>query len=195
MSIENKSIKKKLYVYVDESGQDTKGLIFVVSVLVLEDEKPSVSGFLEEAEKESGKKNAKWNGCNYEFRKKYIEYLLKSEALKKKIFFDTFSDVIKYIELTSFASAKAILKKSGDNYKATIFVDGLKKKEIEVFKRGLRDLHIKVRKVRGVKKDENNSFIRLVDAICGLVRDAGEGEAWAKTILEKLQDRSIVSKL
>ena len=34
--------KQKLYAYVDESGQDTKGSMFVVSVLVLEEERETV---------------------------------------------------------------------------------------------------------------------------------------------------------
>ena len=39
--------KKKLYAYVDESGQDTFGRIFVVSVVVLESEQRALSGDLE----------------------------------------------------------------------------------------------------------------------------------------------------
>ena len=37
-----KAKSKKLYVYVDESGQDTKGLIFVVGILVFEKEKSAL---------------------------------------------------------------------------------------------------------------------------------------------------------
>ena len=42
-----KKTKKKLYAYVDESGQDTKGLVFVVSVLILEKEREEISEELE----------------------------------------------------------------------------------------------------------------------------------------------------
>lgn len=185
--MKNKSKKKKLYAYVDESGQDTKGLIFVVSVLVLENEIIEVCSELEKIETESGKKNIKWNKSHHKFRKAYIESILKTEILKRKIFFEIFSDTKEYIELTSFATAKAILKKAGeDEYKVTVFVDGLKKKEIEIFSKGLRDLRIRTRKIRGVKKDENNAFIRLVDAICGLIRDAEDENTWAKKIIKKL---------
>ena len=179
--------KKKLYAYVDESGQDTRGLIFVVSVLILENELDVVCTELEKVEFESKKKNVKWNKSHYAFRKAYIEGILKMEKIKGKIFFEIFSDTKKYIELTSFATAKAILKKTGNGeYKVTVFVDGFKKKEIEIFSRGLRDLKIRTRKIRGVKKDENNAFIRLVDAICGLVRDTEDEDSWAKKITAKL---------
>ena len=98
--------------------------------------------------------------------------------------------------MTSFATAKAILKKSGkDDYKVTVFVDGFKKKEIEIFSKGLRDLNIRTRKIRGVKKDENNAFIRLVDAICGLVRDKEDGNEWAGKITAKLIKEKYIREL
>jgi hypothetical protein len=151
---------------------------------------------LEKIEVESGKKNTKWNKSKHNFRKNYISEITKIEKLKRRIFFDTFSDTKKYIELTSFATAKAILKKTGsENYKVTVFVDGFKKKEVEIFIKGLRDLKIKTRKIRSVKKDENNAFIRLVDAICGLVRDASDKNEWAVKALSKLKKEKLVSEL
>ena len=187
---------KKLYAYVDESGQDTKGLVFVVSILILEQERDLIYEELEKIEAKTGKKNVKWNKSRHEFRKAYIEEIVKVEKLKRGIFFDTFSDTKKYIELTSFATAKAILKKvNKDEYKVTIFIDGFRKKEIEIFSRGLKDLRISTKKIRGVKKDENNAFIRLVDAICGLVRDADEKNEWAMKALAKLKKEKLVSEL
>jgi len=192
----SKKPKKKLYAYVDESGQDTKGLVFVVSILVLEEERELIYDELEKIESNTGKGNMKWNKSRHEYRKAYIEKIAKFEELKKRIFFDTFSDTKKYIELTSFATAKSILKKiDNEDYKVTVFVDGFKKKEIAVFIKGLRDLKIKTRKIRGVKKDENNAFIRLVDAICGLVRDANDNGEWAKKAMSKLKKERILIEL
>lgn len=191
-----KSKKRKLCAYVDESGQDTKGLLFVVSVLILEEEKEMICAELEKIESESGKKNSKWNKARPEFRRKYIESIAGLEKLKNRLFYDIFSDTKKYVEMTSFATAKAILKKAGnDKYTATIFVDGFKKKEIDVFSRGFRDLHIRTRKIRGVKRDENSAFIRLVDAICGLVRDMNDGQEWAKKAIGKLKMERVLNEL
>jgi len=168
----------------------------VVGILVFEKEGKIIEDFLENIERDSYKKNTKWNKSRHEFRKAYIENLFKADIFQEKIFFEIFGDTKKYIELTSFATAKAILKKTKKfEYKATVFVDGFRKKEIEIFSRGLRDLRIKTRKIRGVKKDENNAFIRLVDAICGLVRDAEADSAWAKASLAKLKKARIVSEI
>ncbi|QQS61159.1 MAG: DUF3800 domain-containing protein [Candidatus Moraniibacteriota bacterium] len=188
--------QKKLYLYADESGQDTHGKFFVVSAFVTEKERSQLESFLFDIEKKSGKKNSKWNGSKYEFRQIYIEQLLEWKMARYSLFFGVFKDTVQYIDLTSLLCAKAILKKSkGKPYKATLFIDGFKKKEVDIFKKGLRDLHIHARKIRGVKKDENNAFIRLVDAMCGLIRDAEEGDVWALSIVKKLLTKNILSRL
>lgn len=95
--------------------------------------------------------------------------------------------------MTAYATAKAVLQRvQRDDYVVTVFVDGLRKGEMPQFARGLRDLHIKRRKIRGVRKDENNSLIRLADAVCGLVRDARDGNDWAHSVLQKLEKREII---
>lgn len=191
-----KNKRKKFSAYVDESGQDTKGFLFVVSILVLENEESGLANILGDIEKKSKKRNIKWNKSKYSFRREYIEKLAVLRELKGMIFFDIFHDSKEYIELTSFATAKAILKRAGkEDYKVSVFVDGLKRKEVDVFSRGLRDLRIRTRKIRGVKKDENNVYIRLVDALCGLVRDAKGGEKWAEDILEKLKKSRVITEL
>ena len=65
--------KQKLYAYVDESGQDTKGGIFVVSIVVLENERDAVRERLEEIEQRTGKGAVKWHKSKHEFRRAYIE--------------------------------------------------------------------------------------------------------------------------
>ena len=46
-----------------------------------------------------------------------------------------------------------------------------------------------------MKKDENNAFIRFVDSICGLVRQAEKGDEWAENILKKLKDDQIIKEV
>ncbi len=52
--------KQKLYAYVDESGQDTEGEKFLVSVVVLEKERDKLRSALRAIEKQSGKGLKKW---------------------------------------------------------------------------------------------------------------------------------------
>lgn len=184
-----------MYVYVDESGQDTGGIMFVVSALVLQEEREQILEILRAIEERSKKGNMKWRKSRYAYRQSYLEEIKLCGYLHNKIFFEVFSDTKKYIELTAYAAAKAILKNAKGDYRATVFIDGFRKREVEVFTRDLRDLHIKTRKVRGVKRDENNAFIRLVDAIRGLVRDAYEGDKNAKALLDEFKSRRIITEL
>ena len=144
---------QKLYAYVDESGQDTKGRLFVVGIVMLEQEREKIAQELERIEEQSKKLVKKWHRASRDNRIAYFEGITRSRVFHDTLFFEIFTENKKYIEMTSYATAKAILKKtSGDNYTAAIFIDGFRKREIEVFTQGLRDLRIKRRKVRGVKK-------------------------------------------
>lgn len=190
-----KQVAKKLYAYVDESGQDTKGLLFVVSVLVVESARDALRAELETIETKTGKKNIKWHKARPASRQAYINAINRLRLLKNSIFFNRFSTGTAYLELTAFATAKAILKRASGNYKIAVYVDGLNRREAPVFTKALRDLRIHARKVRGVRKDENDAFIRLVDAVCGLIRDADEKNPWAVSMLQQLGDTGVITEL
>jgi len=187
---------QKLYAYVDESGQDTKGALFVVSVVVLEEEREDITKELERIEKESGKKNVKWHKARPEFREAYLRNITQSPLFINTLFFETFSESKEYLEMTSYATAKAILKKAADRaYRVTVYVDGFNAAEVSHLRQELKALNIKQRKVKGVRRDENNALIRLADALCGLVRDARDGNLSASDILRMLGKKKIVTAL
>lgn len=188
-------IKQKLYAYVDETGQDTEGHFFLVGVLVVGKTRDNLADKLREIEISSRKRNAKWHKARPQYRMEYLEAVAGLKNLKGTLFFEAFSDPRKYVELSSFTTAKAILRRAGEDYKVSVFVDGFNARERELFSRGLRELRVKTSKIRSVKKDENDEFIRLVDAICGVVRDALEGQVWAGDMVKKLMARKILTEL
>jgi len=51
---------QKLYCYVDETGQDTKGRLFLVAVVVLVSDRENLRSKLRKAEQISGKGIKKW---------------------------------------------------------------------------------------------------------------------------------------
>ena len=51
---------QKLYCYVDETGQDTQGNLFIVSVVIAEDERVRLLKQLEQIEKSTRKGRRKW---------------------------------------------------------------------------------------------------------------------------------------
>lgn len=187
---------QKLYCYIDESGQDTKGKFFVVSVVILEENRQEILQELEKIENESGKRQIKWHKVRPLFRKIYFEKIAQAVLFGGTIFFENFTSGDYYLKMTSYATAKAILKKAQKKpYTASIYVDGFNKKEVANFSKELRALQINKKNVRGVKRDENNAFIRFADALCGLIRDQEDGREWAIEMVRKLKKRGIVSAL
>lgn len=177
---------------MDESGQDTEGRFFVVGIIVTEENRDSIIKELEVIEQDSGKNNMKWHSARPQFREKYLALIAQSSLLKNQAFFDTFTNSKQYIEMSSFATARAILRKAKEDYSASIFVDGFNKRELEKFERGLKALRIKKKKLRGVRRDENNALIRFADAICGLIRDVEDDNKTAISLLRQLRKHGVV---
>lgn len=185
---------QKLYCYVDETGQDTRGELFLVSVVITEKEQEKLRNKLKTIEEQSRKKNPKWIKTKKEVKEKYLSGVIENSLFKNKIFYAQYSHTKIYTDLTIYSVAKAILRKASKNYTANIFIDGLSKNERKKFSVGLRKLNIKVRKVRGAK-DQNEILIRLTDAIAGFIRDYLEKEKYTNKFYSRAVRNGIIQKL
>ena len=68
--------KSKLYCYVDETGQDTKGKFFLVTVVLKEQSHLTIlQAKLEEIEKATKKNFLKWTKTSFAVRKNYLRRL------------------------------------------------------------------------------------------------------------------------
>ena len=186
--------KTKLYCFVDETGQDTKGELFLV-VVVLHDSTDLVllEKKLEILEDRSGKNKLKWKKTSKDIKKKYLEGLVNIKELRNSIFYSTYSWTKEYSKLTSLTIAKAILSKNYESYEASIVIDGLNDRERGIVTKELKGLRIKYRKVRGIK-DEQSVFIRLADAMAGLLRDMTEKQSYTNRFVKELVKRGVVSE-
>ena len=186
----------KLYAYVDESGQDTRGQFFVVSVVLLGTERDQVLQQLEALELRSRKGRAKWRKARYTFRQAYIDGLSSVPGLAGSLFVTVFRETQEYVDLTVEATARAIHAKIPHaHYRVTIFVDGLTRHERPRFAAALRERHIARKKVRGVRDETSSAGVRLADALCGLCRDVEDGEPWATEAFSRLQQRGWIRRL
>ena len=71
------------------------------------------------------------------------------------------------------------------NYEATVLIDALPRSLERAVGLRLRRSGIPAKKVRGVKKDENDALVRLADAVCGFVRTALEQRSSMRPLLEQ----------
>jgi len=185
---------QKLYCYVDESGQDTKGKIFLVSVVVTGKERDELRKKLNKIEKSSGKKAKKWTKTKRKQRENYIKQIIGNNSFIGRIYYSCYKDTKSYLDLTILSTAKAVYDRTKGDFETTVFVDGLKKTEYFRFGAGLRKLKIIVRKVRGIK-DESDEFIRLADAIAGFVRDSLENDKIMQELCKKAEEKEIIKKV
>jgi hypothetical protein len=188
-----KETKNKIYCYVDETGQDTGGKLFIVAVVVAQQDREETRKLLEEIEQRTGKKATKWQKSRSSKKKAYIERVFTHTIFHKKIYFSLYQENKAYQELTVLSIASAInASKTVGDYKASIFIDGLQKSEVAKVGAMLRKIGIHTEKVRGVR-DESNAIIRLADAVAGFVREYVEDVTYTK-VLYKLGVKNNVIK-
>lgn len=183
---------KKLYCYVDETGQDTLGRLFIVAVVVTDEQRDDLERYLEQLETSSGKKKRKWIKARAKEQQTYIEGLL-SDRVPARIYTRVYAGhASSYDELEVLAAAQALnlyRQHNGigaDDYSVTIIIDGLSKTMAARLGSEFRKLGVRTRKVIGAR-DESSATIRLADAIAGLVRDGVEGRQEYKALQTRLE--------
>src|SRR5258708_17917371 len=75
------TIMQKLHCYVDETGQDTVRTFYLVSVVVIEQERDALHSILETIEKETAKNKPKWNKSSTQSRAAYIRRGVRARSL------------------------------------------------------------------------------------------------------------------
>jgi hypothetical protein len=185
---------QKIYAFVDESGQETKGALFLVSVVVTNEDYEQINELLIEIEEQSGKRLKKWSKARFEYRLVYIEAVIGQPLFRGLILFSCHTNSQAYFDLTVETTARAIRHKNQAATPATVIVDGLRGRDVDRFKTRLRGSGVNVRKVRGAR-DESEPIVRLADAVAGFVRDFLEGQSYAAKLYEKALRDGIFSEL
>jgi hypothetical protein len=186
---------QKLYAYVDETGQDTEGDFFLVTVVVVGEERDGLIAELERIEHTSGKGLLKWQKTAYAHRLAYMRAIIDSPRFRGVSFFSRYHDTKEYLPLTGYTTAQAILQKASGEYRAIVTVDGLHgDREVRRFAKRLRRLRVHVEKVRGAR-EESDALVRLADAFCGLIRDALEGQPTTQPLYRQAKARGAIKEL
>ncbi len=188
----------KLYCYVDETGQDSRGKFFIVVAVVVGQQRDMLELFLEQAETQTGKGKVKWTKSGQKRKDNYLNAVLLPQQFKNSLFYRIYENGGAYEDLTVLAIAQAINlyreKYKLNTYQATVLVDGLKGAEVHRVGRDLHNLGVKTRKIRGVK-DESEPLIRLADAVAGLIRQAYLGVDDYQKMKLKLQKEKVLNEL
>jgi hypothetical protein len=188
-------VSNKRYYYVDETGQDTKGELFIVAIVVagqyLEDWRKAC----EEIEKQSRKGKVKWRLTPHDRQIAYMRLVLQRPLFAGRLTFALYPRKQDYDTLTVQTIALAVKQAGNEGGDNVILVDGLPKQRWKDYARWIRQRGARVEKVRGVRRDENDALIRLADSVCGFVRAAHEGRAEMKAMFEAALDWGIIRDL
>lgn len=91
---------KQLYCYVDESGQDTRGRLFVVSVVITGSERDRLRDLCERIEQTSLKGVWKWTRVSCERQMAYARQIVAEPELRGKLFYAVYKSAKGYLSLT-----------------------------------------------------------------------------------------------
>ena len=116
---------RKLYCYVDETGQDTQGELFIVTVVVTGQDRDQLRQTCEEIERDSRKGRRKWIKTKYDRRLAYIRQVVERPIFAGKLNLAIYRDAQDYSFLTVQAIVRALSATGETDYKATVFIDGL----------------------------------------------------------------------
>src|ERR671926_256689 len=95
---------KNYYCFVDETGQDTKGKFFLVSVVLIpQDLLQVIESKLVTIEKKTNKNKKKWSRTTRNIKKQYINELITITDLKNSLFYSSYTDTKEYTALTALA--------------------------------------------------------------------------------------------
>ena len=191
-----KAKTQKFYCYVDETGQDTEGELFLVSVVLKDKEQlDALRQKLSKIEKSTNKKFLKWFKTPFVVKEKYLFELTKIKELREAVYYSFYKEGGKeYTPLISLTVAKSIIFQKVKDYEATITIDGLNAAETDKVRRELKRLGVHYRKIRGMK-DEQEILLRLADSMAGVLRDCVEGREYAKKLLSIFLKEKIVIEL
>jgi hypothetical protein len=186
---------QKLYCYVDETGQDTQGGQFFVAAVVVEENRDEVDNQLQELERTAAKGWRKWIKATDEQQLAYIKGVLALPTLKGALMYGAYFNTLEYLPSTVLTTARAITTRVRGDYKAIVLVDGLQQVQVQWFANELRHLHIRTKKIRGIRNEEANALMRLADAIAGFVRDANTGKEALRIVLEQAKQDGYIKEI
>jgi hypothetical protein len=180
---------------VDETGQDPGSRLFIVSVVVAANQRDSLLHELAAIEHATGKGRHKWTHTRPAARLAYVQRVLGHRAFQGTLYYATYPTAGDYPVRTVVTVARAITMAAPPIYKATVFVDGLRKPQYHWFGTELRHLAIKTKKVRGINTDEADALMRLADACCGFVRAAIAGQPDFALLLNQAKLAGVIREL
>lgn len=186
---------KKIYCYVDESGQDTEGRLFVVVAVVVGEGRDVIEAAVTALEERSRRTARKWHRSQRQRRVEYAAGLPSVEEVCGHVFARVYGEGANYLDRTAYVIGDAIAAYAERNgtqeFTGVAVVDGLKDAEAKRMSKLIRSRGIRLAKLRGAK-DEVSPLVRLADSVAGILRDAADGDEVFRDNADRLRRGGIL---
>lgn len=186
--------RQKLYVYVDESGQDYASEFFVVVAVVSLKCQEEIKKQLTDIEQTAKTNKKKWHKLRHNNRINYLTLILERKIAAGGVYAAHYKKPIPYFFPIISLIEKAIKKSADDLYRANIYVDGIDKQKAKELTNALRASGISLRMVKS-RRDESEPLIRLADMWAGCIRSALLQRKDAQDILKKAKKEKYIRDL
>lgn len=177
----------KIYIYVDESGQDNTSKVFIVVSAVTIRDQDLLRRELLDIEAVAETHALKWNKSRHDRRVKYISLALERKIAAGYVFIGRYPKPVPYFYPVASVierAVKYIAQGMTGKYLAIVHVDGANKTVAKALTNALRANGISLRMVRG-KTDQGEIIIRFADMWAGCIRSALLNEQDSKALFEK----------
>ncbi len=185
---------KKLYCFVDETGQDAGSQLFIVAAVVAWDDVPALRASLMELEKELTIGSKKWHKLRQQSRMQFMEAFLREKYPNLKIYFGRFKKPTLYYFPTLEVVEKA-LGSFNQTVQAVVSIDGLDAISAKKMTNALRSKHLQLKLVKGWR-DESEALIRLADRWAGCLRLAFiDHNKDCETLVSRAEKKGILKEI
>lgn len=185
---------KKIYCYVDETGQDSGSEIFIVVAVIVASNVAAIRDRLQELEKSTKIGVVKWHKSSYKYRIQFMEEFLRQDNSDLHIYFLKAKKPVLYYAPTLEVIQQAVSAHSKTNTQAIICIDGLDELSAKKFTNSLRTKNLKVKLAKG-PRDESESLIRLADRWAGCIRMALSGNKDCEVLVNRAKKRGVLKEV
>jgi hypothetical protein len=185
---------KKLYCYVDETGQDAGSELFIVVAVVVTSDVNAVRERLQELEKKTNVSSTKWHKSSHKYRIKFMEAFLSQGSEGLHVYFVKARKPVSYHTITLEILQKVLSANSTGITRVIVCIDGLSKTSGKQFTSALRTPMLKIKLTNGVR-DESEILIRLADRWAGCLRMALGGNEQCGTLLARAERNGVLTEI
>ncbi len=164
---------------------------FIIGIVIVNEGRDEIAELCREFEVEARKRN-KWSETSDAANIAYMNMVVGTTKFEGRMFYALFSGIADYLAYAADAIKAATIAYPVANETTSVVYDALPVSLERPLMKLLRQRGVKVDKVRGLRKEQNEPLLMLADAVCGLARDAQLGKREAVALLAKATRRGAV---